>query len=207
MKTGRLVDYLDGEMLCEAYVAVPPQQGPRPCVPLIHDVSATSAKPSGEKSSITHRMRNRRPHTRLSKTKSSDHRWFGPSASTIDLRVPSARSRPPRRRTRNPSSRVLPVISPLVSQRVWRIARSLHPKRGANRCHGPHIPRKRSRRQSSSRSSLDGLCECHRDMLGASSGAPTRAASVTELPYTVRPRITILLEKLSGRRCFDADMA
>ena len=32
-------------------------------------------------------------------------RWFGLSGSTIGLRVPSARFRPPRRRTRKPSSR------------------------------------------------------------------------------------------------------
>ena len=45
------------------------------------DVPATSAGHSREKSSTTHRMRNRRPQIRLSDTKLSDHRSFAaPSA-------------------------------------------------------------------------------------------------------------------------------
>jgi hypothetical protein len=43
--------------------------------------------------------------TGASETKSSDQRWFGPCGSVIGARVPSARFRPPRRRTLSPSSR------------------------------------------------------------------------------------------------------
>ena len=42
------------------------------------EVSTTVARHSRLKSSITQRMRNRRPSHRASDTKSSDHRWFGP---------------------------------------------------------------------------------------------------------------------------------
>ena len=69
------------------------------------DVSATSVRHSRVKSSTTVRMRNRRPQAGLSDTKSRLQRWFGPSGSVIGALVPSARLRPPRRRTFNPSSR------------------------------------------------------------------------------------------------------
>ena len=41
----------------------------------------------------------------LSDTKSSDHLWFGPCGIAMGVLVPSARLRPPRLRTVNPSSR------------------------------------------------------------------------------------------------------
>lgn len=63
------------------------------------DVSATSAKHPRLKSSTTQRIRNRRPQMKLSETKSSDQRWFSPCGIVIGARVPSARLRPPRRRT------------------------------------------------------------------------------------------------------------
>ena len=64
-----------------------------------------SGQTSRLKSSITFRMRNLRPHERLSDTKSSDHRWFGPCGIAMGVLVPTARLRPPRLRTVNPSSR------------------------------------------------------------------------------------------------------
>jgi hypothetical protein len=69
------------------------------------DVSATSARHSLLKSSTMHRMRKRLPQMKLSETKSSDQRWFGPCGIAIGARVPSARLRPLRRRIRKPSSR------------------------------------------------------------------------------------------------------
>lgn len=71
------------------------------------NVSATSVRHSRVKSSTTHRMRNRLLHVRVSETKSSDQRWFGPSGNTIGARVPKARLRPPRRRTRRFSFRYI----------------------------------------------------------------------------------------------------
>jgi hypothetical protein len=68
------------------------------------DVSATRPRHSRVQSSTTHSIRNRRPSDRLSDTKSSDHRWFGPSGTAIGARVPKARLRPPRRRTCKRSS-------------------------------------------------------------------------------------------------------
>jgi hypothetical protein len=52
------------------------------------DVSATSARHSGVKSSTTHKIRNRRPQLYASDTKSSDQRWFGPCGSTIGAQCP-----------------------------------------------------------------------------------------------------------------------
>ncbi len=47
----------------------------------------------------------RLPQMKLSETKSRDQRWFGPCGIFIGARVPSARLRPLRRRTRKSSSR------------------------------------------------------------------------------------------------------
>ncbi len=69
------------------------------------DVSATSARQARLKSSMTHRMRNRRPSDNVSETKSSDQRWLAACGNINGARIPSARLRPPRRRTCSRSSR------------------------------------------------------------------------------------------------------
>ena len=69
------------------------------------DVSTAVARHSRLKSSITQRIRNRRPSARASDTKSSDQRWLGPWGIVIGALVPIARWRPPRLRKVNPSSR------------------------------------------------------------------------------------------------------
>jgi hypothetical protein len=51
------------------------------------------------KSPTTAKIRNLRPHANASDTKSSDQRWLRPCGIVIGARVPSARLRPPRRRT------------------------------------------------------------------------------------------------------------
>jgi len=58
-------------------------------------VSTTAARHSRLKSSITFRIRNRRPQDRLSETKSRLHRWFGPCGIAIGDLVPKARFLPP----------------------------------------------------------------------------------------------------------------
>jgi hypothetical protein len=63
------------------------------------DVSATRQRHSRVKSSTTARMRKRRPSLNASPRKSSDQRWFGPCGMVSGVLVPSARLRPPRRRT------------------------------------------------------------------------------------------------------------
>src|SRR5690242_8630909 len=68
------------------------------------DVSATSPRHSRVKSSTTARMRKRRPSLSWSCRKSSDQRWLGPCGTVSGALVPSARLRPPRRRTCNRSS-------------------------------------------------------------------------------------------------------
>jgi len=57
-------------------------------------VSAIKASYSRVQSSITVQIGKRRPSVSWSDTKSSDHRWFGISDSTIDARVPMTRLRP-----------------------------------------------------------------------------------------------------------------
>ncbi len=69
-----------------------------------NDVSTTAARHSRLKSSITFRIRKRRPQDRLSDTKSKLHRWFCPCGTTIGDLVRKARFLPPRRRTVRPSS-------------------------------------------------------------------------------------------------------
>ena len=64
-----------------------------------NEVSATSAMHSRVKSSTTARMRKRRLSDRVSLTKSSDQRWFGPCGNVRGALVPIALLRPPRRRT------------------------------------------------------------------------------------------------------------
>jgi len=70
------------------------------------DVSAPAARHSRPKSSITLRMRNRLSQNRLSDTKSSLHRWFGPCAFTIGALALRASFGPPRSRivSTHPSS-------------------------------------------------------------------------------------------------------
>ena len=69
------------------------------------DVSATSARHSRLKSSTMASTRNRRPSVKASETKSRLQRSLGRSGTSIGLRVPSARFRPPRFLTCSFSSR------------------------------------------------------------------------------------------------------
>ena len=69
------------------------------------DVSATSARHLRVKSSTTAKMRKRRRSAKAFDGKSRLQRWFGPCGIAIGARVPSARLRPPRRRTCRRSSR------------------------------------------------------------------------------------------------------
>ncbi|MNJ39946.1 hypothetical protein D3C77_348280 [compost metagenome] len=69
------------------------------------EVSATNARHSRVKLSITVRMRKRRPSVIWSETKSSDQRWLATSGRSSGRRLPIARFRPPRGRTVSRSSR------------------------------------------------------------------------------------------------------
>ena len=69
------------------------------------EVSTTAARHSLVTSSITLKMRNRRPQTNRSCTKSTDRRAFGCATVSRGARVPVAVFRPRRLRTDRPSSR------------------------------------------------------------------------------------------------------
>jgi len=113
------IDLSEDRTLSETMVSGLPRRAMRPLSSRTtrlpdRDVSATRARHSRLKSSTIARTRNRRPSVKASETKSRLQRSLGRSGTAIGFLVPSARLRPPLRRTCRPSSRVEPAQFLLV---------------------------------------------------------------------------------------------